>query len=221
MAINWAEGEKRNGFDRSSSLAFVLRIWSQKTRLRLRLGRGNRLRKPLDGRGRFPVDPASVFLAPTDRLNVSVQYPSILPFWVAGGHLGENQVVAVFLTTVRWGSRCLPPSVVRTRTCVGLFTLVSSKEWTEQARQSLTPSLGSTRSFVPFSRYRQKRGRRGRRKGFSGLHFFFVFAFQIVPEAVSVQRCSGTCHDGNQYHDCIPTKTRMSQHQVRTIRSSL
>ena len=37
---------------------------------------------------------------------------------------------------------------------------------------------------------------------------------QIVPEYVSVERCSGTCHQGNKYHNCIPTQTSVVKKQV-------
>ena len=37
---------------------------------------------------------------------------------------------------------------------------------------------------------------------------------QIVPEYVSVERCSGTCHQGNKYHNCIATQTSVVKKQV-------
>ena len=30
-----------------------------------------------------------------------------------------------------------------------------------------------------------------------------------------MQRCSGTCHQGNKYHNCIPTRTTIVQKKVR------
>ena len=44
-----------------------------------------------------------------------------------------------------------------------------------------------------------------------------ALALQIVPEYVSVERCSGTCHQGNKYHNCIPTQTNVVKKQVNLV----